>query len=1414
MAIESTTPPQHGLINKLELVLGTHAPKCVRAEKSNAQAWISIALASLTEAEYGKVQKPPKPSVESIINDSKRISNLATAAGLAFPVDQSPQKLRAWLCAAGNNAAASESDKLLNYWKQALRYRDLNEFANDDTQAISEAPIPEQLNQSLPKLSQDFKVPRIGRPGDAIALLLAYSPKEGKRSASALLGIPLAYDEVSRSLVPPTAGAVPFFNREWLEPPDPDAQKDKYFGEVLDCDEYLSDNPAPENASWPDYWAYIESFVRAITNASSPLPNLAPVVGRRATAWKIVAWDAGGASKRISDTYEQAIGGEQAQVLARFCSKPVPPSIFGRTEALQHAGALLGHIDTYNKDRNIRVGFGLETSQRVAATAMTQVSNGNLLTVNGPPGTGKTSFLRAVIGTMYVQSALNDGAPMMILATAATNKAVTNIIESFSEVAGPELQPDWQSRWLPNLPSYGWFYPAASKLDDEYPYFMVLRKDWGNKGDAPKIIMTAAASSFFANQDQKRQWMLENYLDLHRQASGMPSRARDAKHAADLIRSSLAQSVANMRGLQATFQHCLETPKNHSAFLQPESVWKGSIVSLEAQQDLLQTQCNQSKNALQVWNQCLGLLRDAARLRAEQIGLLYAIKKLFLGDRLEIQAQAAENTAIELIFQMEPDFCANGEPYHQATEQKKTIAARRNTEIDNQLRDVQQNLESAQSMLSKWGAWRTEIAQITTQLGADEKGIMEQVAAWVETGFIDNSSLSLHFEEALDKTFRFEHFHMAARYWEARWLADVPAPKDSGDTLLNLRRATMLAPVIVSTVYTLPGIHQEFQYADLLIFDESGQASPEIGAASFAFAKRAIVVGDIYQLKPVWNVGKEADKRLCADIDIVDLPEALSASVGSIMKTAQTSTAFTTEGKATLGAGIGLVAHYRCRADIIEYCRRLIYGDGLSPCRIESAPNGQSGFLYPPMAWVAVTPNKSAQHENGSWINSDQIQEIVRWLRHDGPRMLAHYGKTRLSDIVALIAPFRAQANALRKAIAVELGEEDAAAMVINTVHALQGAEKPIVAFSLTQDDGNFFVNRDGPNLLNVAVSRAKDCFILFATPNVIQPKMDGKTAYNARNAKEKKPLDLLVAYMNEKGKRLYPREVVIIEAPGKEARVEEALGLSVQVVSTGGHFRRLKSDGNHLEHEITNKDTLNALRKVTEDLRHIDTFYLATDDDDDGEEIAWHVQEELRALGVDDPTRIRRMRFYSLAPQDIRQARQLALPGIDARRVRANLLRSLFDAAQHQQLRRAGIRATRPQLALLREIEQRAKEPGKWQLKVSGSIDKKEVTGYILERAGKQPVTYDSADAVVHTETMAVGILAPQRDSFSQSVALPRYPADTTAQTLIAAYRRYQWPPFRTMTALKALYLGHSNPKAFGVGSNADDPASGGRDL
>lgn len=1383
------------LINKI----GGHTslkPTGAILSSASAGAWIDLALYSCTDDELEKIGKERTEKSRA----EKQVKTLAGITDIPPPAGKSQQDLRQWLESISATFQLPPAGKLLQYWSRALLYRDLNGLAAESEASITTRPQPEKLAEELPRLREDFEPPRTADPDEPVALLIAYMGK-----ATVLLGIPLSYNREKSVLVPPPQGAVPFFIREWLEPPDPEASKDAYLGSVSDCNDFFAANPPQKGISWPEYWAYVESFARTVTGKPNPLPKLATVIDGGDTRWKIVKWDSGGATKKIADAYQRAIT-KAPPLLNTLCNKPSTPSKVDLSTALKDASSLLGHIDTFDAKKEKREGFSLERSQRIAAAAMTQVPPGKLLAVNGPPGTGKTSFLRAVIGTEYVQAALEGNDPRIILATAATNKAVTNIIESFAGIAGPEMQPEWASRWLPNLPSYGWFYPAKSKPDADLNGFMVLKRDEGKGGQPDSLVKKIAAEKFSILEQQQRNWMLDAYLNLHRQALGLSQKATSATDAAEMIRKHLETSVATMHTLQSQFRRCIEYPLQMEGCRCQEDVWKQTLDKQADRERLLQAEIERQSTLLLQWNEVLAILRESSHLRSQCMGWLYRIKRLLFGDKEWQQAQALENKALAKMAAIDPEISVYRTDALDIAELRHAQTARMLSQSNELQRTTAKEIRSARAMLDQWQDWRSQAELLATSLPIDEgQTLRRALAEWAEAGFPQEHQLHRQFEELLDQAFRFRHFHMAARYWEARWLADMPKPQDTGDMRQALRRAAMLAPVIVATVYTLPGILDEFEFADLLIFDESGQASPEIGAASFAFARRAIVVGDINQLKPVWNVGKEADTRLRQDLDISGIEDGLSVSAGSIMKVAQAHTSLSEAKPNQREPGIGLVAHYRCRAEIIEYCRRLIYGNELEPVRIEMPPNGQQSFLYPPMAWVKVEPKAGAKKQGGSWVNEDQIREIVRWLGHDRQRIMSHYGVARIADAVALIAPFKAQALALKKAVTASLGNEEADAMVINTVHALQGAEKPIVAFSLTQDQGVFFVDREGPNLLNVAVSRAKDCFILFAAPAVLQPAMHVKGAYGANgNAAATDSLAILIAYMNEAGKRLYPREVVIIEAPGKAKRIEEALGLSAKVIPTGGHFRRLVMTGGKLVAEVIEggESTVKALKEISADLRQIDSFYLATDDDDDGEEIAWHVQEVLRSAGVEDASKILRMRFYSLTPEDVRQARKLALPGIDARRVRANVLRSLFDAELHRQLRTADVLASRPQLALLREIAERQEETGHWRIRIDGCVAGKPIVGYALAADTDVPARYPS-HAVAQTAasrielTKQVSIVAHTY----RKVVLPRYPAATTAQTLISAFKRYHWKPGKTIVALNALYLGHTTPKAYGVG-------------
>lgn len=859
MAQLAASPSQLKYIESITKSSGLRPPKIVLDSMSVTGSWITIALHVLNENEDAKLggKRREKQSKSKIASS---LQELASVVEISAPSSEEITAIRTWLEDLPKAFSIPSSDKMLQYWMRALLYRDLNALASESEPAITARLMPEKLATDLPKLKEDFEPPRTSFPDDPVALLIAYTATKGNANATVLLGIPLAYERQSGTLIPPPQGVAPFFNREWLEPPDPDATKDAYFGSVADCDEFFSKNPPPKNALWSDYWKYVESFVLAISGTSDSLPNLAPVIGKRDTTWKIVKWDTGGASKRIADTYQRALT-KSPPLLAAVCDKQKTPRTQDLAATLQASNVLLGHIDTFDAKKAKREGFSLERSQRIAATAMTQVGHGELLAVNGPPGTGKTSFLRAVIGTEYVQAALQGKTPLMILATAATNKAVTNIIESFAGIAGPEMSPEWSSRWLPHLPSYGWFYPAASKPDADLDGFMVLKRDGGRDGQPLRLNMTIAAGKFSKVVEQQRNWMLDTYLDLHRQVFGLPQTVGSADAAAKMIHRSLVDSVGRMHGMQSLFQQCIEYPIRNDGCRRSMSEWHQTISLHTDAQNRLLKESKQLMGVLKQWNDIRFTLSESINLRNKQRRIRYRIWSFFFGDKAGEQAQVLESAAARQMATLDPSISVYRKDALDVAERQHACIAKILSETESRIRNEKEKAESARKMLEHWLKWRSFLEELAAGLGSEGKALQQGMDEWAESGFPADHQLHIKFEESLDRAFRFLHFHMAARYWEARWLADTPAPKDVGDMRLALQRAAMLAPVIVATVYTLPGILDEFEFADLLIFDEAGQASPEIGVASFAYAKRAIVVGDVYQLKPVWNVGKEADAQ-------------------------------------------------------------------------------------------------------------------------------------------------------------------------------------------------------------------------------------------------------------------------------------------------------------------------------------------------------------------------------------------------------------------------------------------------------------------------------------------------------------------------------------------------------------------------
>src|SRR6266567_1797127 len=97
------------------------------------------------------------------------------------------------------------------------------------------------------------------------------------------------------------------------------------------------------------------------------------------------------------------------------------------------------------------------------------------------------------------------------------------------------------------------------------------------------------------------------------------------------------------------------------------------------------------------------------------------------------------------------------------------------------------------------------------------------------------------------------------------------------------------------------------------------------------------------------------------------------------------------------------------------------------------------------------------------------------------------------------------------------------------------------------------------------------------------------------------------------------PKNLVIVESPAKAKTIEGYLGKDYKVASSMGHVRDLPKGNNSIDvankytptYEISpdKKDIIDKLRKLSDEA---EVVFLASDDDREGEAIAWHLKEAL----------------------------------------------------------------------------------------------------------------------------------------------------------------------------------------------------------
>lgn len=141
-------------------------------------------------------------------------------------------------------------------------------------------------------------------------------------------------------------------------------------------------------------------------------------------------------------------------------------------------------------------------------------------------------------------------------------------------------------------------------------------------------------------------------------------------------------------------------------------------------------------------------------------------------------------------------------------------------------------------------------------------------------------------------------------------------------------------------------------------------------------------------------------------------------------------------------------------------------------------------------------------------------------------------------------------------------------------------------------------------------------------------------------------------------------KNLVIVESPAKAKTIEKFLGKDYKVMSSFGHIRDLKKKGMSVdvdgdftpEYEIPS-DKKDLVKKLKQAAKEAETVWLASDEDREGEAIAWHLYE---VLGL-KPETTHRIVFHEITKPAILHAIENPR-SIDIDRVNAQQARRVLD--------------------------------------------------------------------------------------------------------------------------------------------------------
>ena len=653
--------------------------------------------------------------------------------------------------------------------------------------------------------------------------------------------------------------------------------------------------------------------------------------------------------------------------------------------------------------------------------AVTEILNGQLTAVNGPPGTGKTRLLCEVAAELVVERAsriaqcrqpyevfsVSAGADFYPLKTSIM-RGTCMVVVSSNNAAVENI-----TRFLPaehaisraDFPEASYFPEAASAVNAAF-----CAAEEHGAGPQPVWGLMAAVLGSAWNCEQFARSLVWGFRDAEKQIA-LPG----LKQVLDAYRDYHARQEAKEEWLKA-----------RSAFLETARLVE------QRRKELARRAAAGSSHAQEPTEEAPSMLSQFLELMAQS-------------KALQSTAREEDSAARELA-----DRLAALEEVVKKAQDELTSRNRADTAKKEALRSPNRAFRSAPDWQLK-SVWNDEdFARLRSRL------------------FLQALALHEWTIKACAREFTAD-LNAVARHLRGGMVEEAETP-ELWDALF------FMVPVVSSTLASFSRLFSGMGQASLdwVLLDEAGQASPQSAAGALWRARRAAVIGDPRQIEPVvpQPASLLATLRQRQETGGLSLerwsPESQSAQTLAD-RSALRGTWMDCAGR-RVWTGFPLRAHHRCAEPMFSVANRIAYDSQMVQARREFPPLRSP---LGPSAWLDVI---------GHVADTQLVREELACLRRcmldfleDWPTLETPDGQREAS--VFVISPFRKVAWHCRTLLrSMRIAEER---VRCGTIHTFQGREADVVLLVLGSAPGQAgwgsrqWASRT-PNILNVALTRAR----------------------------------------------------------------------------------------------------------------------------------------------------------------------------------------------------------------------------------------------------------------------------------------------------------------------------------------------------